>query len=363
MIVSCLFLEYHSVDVFLFLSGYLFIPSFLNRRYFRSRHGQPALCAIKTHVYHRYHVLFPICLVLWIMLGRTGLTTCKHPRVVFSEIFDAIIFRDIHGSLRDAQSQSMCNVIAWSVVTDIQAHFVMAVILSLLYYIFPRHSSENTDEHVNTNNRDNNENDIKRRRHFENIIPPPRFAALSIIILILLQFISRYTFVRAFNTSLKPNLSNIDVNQPLTRKYFSAVTAAFNLTSSHPVCSALQPSNTNENLVRDVQIVASPQFQTMPVYLGVLLWLLLYMQRDNSEFWRCVEKNGNAMMKTAIGGTILLYGLFATLPRVMSMVNVTKAAAFAVALYECLYRFLFSLCVALFVVAVSNPTMISVTTA
>lgn len=343
-----LFLVYHSVDVFLFVSGYLFASSFLRRRH------PPRIHHVFAHVVHRFLRLFPVYVIAWAVSVARGSTTCKDPSVVLYEAFHVINFSEKHGTVPG--SQSMCMIVAWSLSTDIQAHFIMAVTLTLLYYLFPLSSSPsaaNNDTHKNKKSKE----DGKTRQE---PLSPPRFTAVFMLLLTLIQVISRYNFVHALNRPLARNISVVNI--ALYPEDLTPIAAVSGLTPSPSLASALQHgtklSNANNNLVNDMLLYASPKFRTAPAYLGLLLWVLLYKQRNNRNFWVWVRRNSDIMVKTAVSGMSVLFVFFVAVPRMLmnNRVQLSAFVAVLVAMYESLYRVFFTFFVALFVIAVGMPS-------
>lgn len=300
--------------------------------------------------------------IAWIVSVARGSSTCSDPSVALYEAFHIINLSPKHGTVPGAQS--MCMIVAWSLSTDMQAHFIMALTLTLLYYLFPRWS-DNSDPHHdnNTQNNNNNDSDNKKARYISTMCPPPRFAAIAMILLTLVQVVSRFHFVHTLNRPLARNLSV--VNLALSPEHLTPIAAVSGLTPSPSLANALAPgtklATTNRNLVHDMQLYGSPVFRTAPAYLGLLLWLVLYRQKENRMFWLWVRRNGAFMMKTAICGFVSLFGLFVTVPKIVMDRHMTGSVAVVVALYEGMYRVLFTLFLALFIVAVGTPTSTATT--
>lgn len=142
-----LFLLYHSVDVFLFLSGYLFGQSFCskknnaasdttNKSSSSSSSGDSTTDVVVVHSYtlrdvlrhviNRFFRLLPIWTLTWMGLVARGHAPCTHVHVLH-ELF--YIYNLSPNFAREPTISHTCMPVAWSLSTDVQAHVFMALVL------------------------------------------------------------------------------------------------------------------------------------------------------------------------------------------------------------------------------------------
>lgn len=115
----------YSVDIFLFLSGFLFAHSFCRKtpdQQYTWKHGL-------RHIVNRYLRLFPVYFISWIVSAVRGRETCLSPSV----LYEGLHMLSFNPRLTtEPLSNVSCVFSAWSMSIDVQSHILMAVVLILL---------------------------------------------------------------------------------------------------------------------------------------------------------------------------------------------------------------------------------------
>lgn len=133
------FLLYHTVDVFLFLSGYLFGLPFCGKKQSDSTSSQSTYTLYDDviHMKNRFLRLFPVWFLAWLWSAYLGFEPCRTPSSILYEMFYVCNLN--HGYGKDPAPGHTCMIITWSLSTDVQAHLVMAIIVSV--FKSPRRSA------------------------------------------------------------------------------------------------------------------------------------------------------------------------------------------------------------------------------
>lgn len=115
----------YSVDIFLFLSGFLFAHTFCRKvpdQRYTWNHGL-------KHIVNRYLRLFPVYFISWIISASRGKQTCMSPSV----LYEGFHMLNLNPSFaNEPLSNVSCVFSAWSMSLDVQSHMLMALVLILL---------------------------------------------------------------------------------------------------------------------------------------------------------------------------------------------------------------------------------------
>lgn len=327
-LLSLGFLNY-SVDVFFFMSGYLFGPSFFSsslssagsddrdpgqRRKTNPTQQQQCCCNVGNIVYHmisRWLRLLPMYVIAWAIGFIRGMPGCrKLPHV----LYEALGFINLHPSFRRRRPvlDFTCILVSWSLTTDVQSHILLCVLVLLT-----------------------------RGR--------PRLIASLVCMLLLVQIVLRSRFVYGLDHALTTPETTFDITG-----HDPAIAHAFGSALGIPVSPHISPMESandrlhSTHLTNDSMLYFHPLYRTGPALIGFLTWLCVTYDLTPA---RWIKRNRSRSMLAAVVGCTTA----AACALVMALLKGEPRNI--VILWEGFNRVFYATCTGMFVIAMGYTKM------
>lgn len=306
LLSACIFfLMVYAVDVFLFISGYLFALSFCFQKPndiifpYTLRHGV-------RHIINRFFRLLPVFMIAWVTGVARGSRACMNQNVLF-ELFYVFNFNP---ALRNVDAApSVCLFGAWSLSADVQAHAFIAFSLIVL------------------------------KSH--------KRAAQFLCFAVLFQIICRANFLYQLGRPLS-QASTIVSFLP-GHEALEEIASVFNLPVGN-VSFSERPLDYYRHLLTDMRLYTSPYMRTAPALIGFLTW---YAIDEHSAYVRFIEQNVlHTMVAICFGAATLLAGFFV-------VPTLGESHPWIFTLYESVHRVVFTCIVSAFVIILGSPVVLS----
>lgn len=298
--VSVYFLMLYSVDVFLFLSGYLFANSFCSRTA-SDLHHYTVLHGV-NHMFNRFLRLLPVFAIVWAIGFLRGSHPCRTHHTLY-EFFHMFNCNPAYG--KASPPTSICVLVAWSLSADVQAHAFMAAVL----VFFKSH---------------------KRTVHF-------------LCFAVLVQVLCRAQFLYALGRPLMQGPTMVSVAQSYDE--IKQLAKVLNM----PVGNIRFDDGLgqfNRQLLTDMKVYASPYMRTAPAFIGFLTW---YAVHERTAYVRFIEKRLTASLISILVGTMALLLSFFAIP------TLDGYPRWLCIMHESVHRVVFTCIFSAFVVVLGSP--------
>lgn len=292
----------YSVDVFLFISGYLFAHSFTGKaagEKYKWRHAF-------RHLTNRFLRLFPIFAMSWAVAASRGGKACTKPSMIW-EFLHLFNLKPEYG--RISFFAVSCVMPGWSLSTDFQAHIFMV----LLLIVFK-----------------------SKKRTFQAL-----FLATIIVILMRMQFVFNLGRPMARLTSPDVNLVTVASSSDV----LSDALMVNGLPRGNFSLSETDITKT-QLMLNDFRLYSSPHLRVAPVFIGFLTWYAV-TQRMTVIQWMCRHP------VPVLLGSFLLHAGVLVASSVLGELN--GLVLWAAVLFDGLHRVVFTVAFAAFVIVIGHP--------
>lgn len=294
----------YAVDVFLFISGYLFGRSFCS---FRKPNNNSALLPYYTwrhgisHIINRLLRLFPVLAIACMIGALRGLKPCMNRNVIY-ELLHIGNCNPNYGY--SAPLSFTCMVVGWSLTTDVQAHAFMAFVLIFL----------------------------KSNRR----------AAKIMCFAVVFQILCRANFLIQLG---RPPLAMTVKNMASSLDDLTDFASVLNLPMGNMTFDADNVEYTLRGVI-DTKLYASPYMRTAPAFIGFLTW---YAVQQRTSYVRFIENNLLVSLLTVFFITATVFLSFFAIPAL------NGSPAWLCILYESVHRVVFTCAISGFVIILGSP--------
>lgn len=300
--LASFFLTLYSVDVFFFISGYLFGRSFCLRQRNNDTTLPYTLLHGLKHMLNRFLRLLPIFAIAWATGAARGARPCISRSMLY-ELFYVVNCSPAYG--KAAPTTYMCLLVAWSLSTDVQAHAFMASVL----IFFKSH---------------------KR-------------AAQFLCFAVIVQILCRASYLHQLGRPLIQGPTIVSAASSFEEA--SELASVLNLPVGN-ITFAEGLGDLNRQMLTHTKVYASPYMRTAPAFIGFLTW---YAVQEHNAYIRLIERN--------VGHT--LFGIFSATATLLLAFFVVPALrgkfVWLCILHESVHRVAFACVVSAFVVILGSP--------
>lgn len=296
--ICLFFFMYHAVDVFLFLSGYLFGLSFCGKKLSQTNSRKNDVNENNTYTLYdvvnytkiRFLRLLPVWLLAWLWSTLLGYAPCTTPSNIVYELF--YIYTLNPGYCNEPPLGHTCMLIGWSLTTDVQAHVVMAVILF--------------------------------------IVKTPRRASFVLVILTALTVAARAHYMLV--TLGRPLEIGMSVsNSAKSLDELARFGKLLGLTAGNVEYEKNGLREFNYKMLTDVKLYVSPYMRASSAFIGYVTW---YHVTTGSPTVKAMQRHTTRTLLAAVSVLLGLFSLFLTLsavkPAPPRWIGVTHESAYRV---------------------------------
>lgn len=295
------FFMYHAVDVFLFLSGYLFGTSFCGKKYSDSAgsvtEGTFTVYDVVTHMKNRFFRLFPVFFLAWLWSAVIGYEPCTNQSSILYEMFYVYNLKPGYGN--EPALGHTCMLVTWSLSTDVQAHLVMAIIVLTFKTL--------------------------------------RKAAFVLILLTVLTVVLRAQYM--LGTLRRPmNAGMVISNMAKSRDELARFGKVLGLTAGNIQYEGNGLKEFNYKILTDIKMYVSPYMRASSAFIGFVTW---YHVTSASPAIKAMQRYGTRTVLAAMSVILGLYVMFLMVPAIKPAPPMWIAVA-----HESVYRVLFTAAIA-----------------
>lgn len=292
----------YAVDIFLFISGFLFAHSFCvkdkNENY-TWRHGI-------QHVKSRFLRLLPIHAVSLAAASVRGGKACTKPSMLW-EFFHLLNFNPRFG--KDSIFKVSCLFHGWSLSTDFQGHILMVITLILLK---------------------------SNRRTFQILF-------LSTIAVVLMRMNFVYQLGRPMVRMTLPDVTLMTL--ATSKDVLSNVLDVVDLPTGN---FSLRGNDVKYHVMmqHDFKLYSSPRLRMAPVFIGFLTW---YSVQRQMAIVRWINRNVLLVLLSSIITN------FCVLVAALVVADLNGSMVWVAVLFDGMHRFIFTTSFAAFLIAIGHP--------
>lgn len=297
-----LFMSLYAVDVFLFISGYLFGRSLFSTQSAENSHLPYTWRHGVTHIINRVLRLFPVLAIACTIGALRGAKACMTHNV----IYELLHISNCNPLYRHAESLTIvCVIVAWSLTTDVQAHVFMASSIVIL----------------------------KSHKRVA------RFLCFAVVF----QMLCRANFIVQLGRPLL--VVRTVKNLVLSVEELAGFASLLNLPMGN-ISIDEELKEYNRKLLTDSKVFSSPYMRTAPAFVGFLTW---YAVQQRNSYVRFIEKNVIISLLTVLSITATFFLSSFFIP------SLNGSPAWLCILHESVHRVIFSCAVSGFVVILGSP--------